>query len=326
MADTVIYEFDAWAEGVEEWSTNPGEMVDGVETDYASTTTDGDIQKLIDNECVGEDLGTISKVEIRAYAYSDADDQLILRPVFGGTDDGDDHVEAPGVTAGWKAWQDITGDTNAPIIKQGLISGDTSTETVNGASWLAQTFTTSGGYSITGVKMYGRKVLSPGDLTISIRATSDGKPTGGDLATGTVLEADLPTENAWIICDFETPYALSASTMYAMVVRAPSGDISNYVAWRLRGENAYPDGSRVYSTTSGATWQTPSATIDLLFQTVGAWLWTDIQNLDCDVEQNDISKGNTMYVGMVQIQVTYTAEGPPEGVAVQMMHYMRMRR
>jgi len=111
----VIYYFNAWAEGVEEWSTNPGEMVDGVETDYASTTDDGDIQLLTGNTCPGTDLGTITKVELQAYAYSDVDDQLGLRPVFGGITDGQTYWEAPGVAPGaWRTWWDITNDGSAP--------------------------------------------------------------------------------------------------------------------------------------------------------------------------------------------------------------------
>lgn len=112
MSETVIYYFNQYSIQ-EQWSTNPGYMVDHILTNYASTTTDGDIQRLVTNTCPGTDLGTISKVELQAYAYSDADDQLILRPVFVALD-GDDHIEAPGVTPGWKTWWDITNDPNAP--------------------------------------------------------------------------------------------------------------------------------------------------------------------------------------------------------------------
>ena len=331
MADTVIYEFDAYAEGVEEWSTNPGEMVDGVETDYASTTTDGDIQKLTENECEGGDLGTISKVEIRAYAYSDVDDQLILRPVFNGADDGDNHTYVPGVDHGWGAWQGITTDPNSPSYPhyEHFMEGDDFHRTIQGANWAAQTFTPAENHDVAYVRLKVYKFGSPGSVTVSIRATSEGLPTGEDLTSGATDGNTFtgPTQGEWRTVAL-TPYSLTASVMYAIVVRAIDGDASNYVRWRESGGGGYGGGGGYTSSNSGVDWAggDPDFMFDEGVTVPPAWSWSDVQNLDCDVEQNDVAKGNTMYCGMVQIQVTYTAEAPPEGVAVQMMHYARMRR
>lgn len=308
---TQTYYFNA-RHATEIWTSDPDKMVDGVETQYASTTEDGDIQLLTANNCPGTDLGTISKVELQAYAYSDDNDELGLRPVFA-AGDGDTHWEAPGVTAGWKTWWDITSDPNAPTLKQSLTTGDDSSFPAYANYWYAQTFTTAEPYSIAGAKIYGYKQNSPGDVTLSIRATSAGKPSGGDLVSATVLEADLPTGADWIEFSFSTPYPLSGSTQYAIVVRAPAGDAANALLWRFDADNGYADGTKVGSNDSGGSWGTPSATDDFLFQTLGAWSWSNVQSLDCDVEQNDVSKGNTMYCGEVQIRVTYEPTGPPTG-------------
>ena len=73
--------------------TNPSYMIDGSTSNYASTTTDGDIELCNSNTCSGTNLGTISKVEIRANGYySGSNRDIFLRPVFGGTTDGMDNI------------------------------------------------------------------------------------------------------------------------------------------------------------------------------------------------------------------------------------------
>jgi len=109
----VTYYFNAYDTVTEKWETTPANMVDGTDASYAATTVDGAVQKLTANTCPGTDLGTITKVELRFYGYGDADDETIIRPVFAGGD-GANHTIVPGVTAGWKAYQDITNDPNAP--------------------------------------------------------------------------------------------------------------------------------------------------------------------------------------------------------------------
>jgi len=110
----VTYYFNAYDVGVEEWATTPENMTNGVETNYASTATIGDIELLTGNTCPGTSLGTITKVEIRAYGYyTTSDDTAKLRPVFTGGD-GNDHLNALPASAGWGSYFDITNDPNAP--------------------------------------------------------------------------------------------------------------------------------------------------------------------------------------------------------------------
>ena len=115
-AASVTYYFDSW-DRTEEWETYPGYMVDGWENLYASTTIDGDVQLCDGNtaQAPGPFI-PIRKVEIRAKGYANAIGQkIILRPVFGGTADGDNHIfNLPTFPGGWSQWFDITYDTNAP--------------------------------------------------------------------------------------------------------------------------------------------------------------------------------------------------------------------
>lgn len=115
MAETVTYYFDGYDEDGEEWSVNPDKMVDGVLDEYADTNNDGEVQLCNSNTCPATDLGTITKVEIRAYCGDDGpyDDLLRLRPVFAGGD-GDNHDMNPPEVPIWSAYVDITSDTNAP--------------------------------------------------------------------------------------------------------------------------------------------------------------------------------------------------------------------
>ena len=115
MAETVIYEFTIRnASPALPWETTPANMVNGIKTDYAETNNDGETEELTENDCPGDDLGEISKVELRVYAYGDANDRIDITPYFDGVSAGDEHQLTPGTLTGWKAWQDITNDPNAP--------------------------------------------------------------------------------------------------------------------------------------------------------------------------------------------------------------------
>ncbi len=116
FADTVTYYFDAYDVGAEEWAILPGKMVDG-DTAEAATTNDADVvdtQLLTGNTSDGTDLGTITKIEIRAWVsvHSALSPGVYLRPVFGGGD-GDNHA-VPDTLGAYIPWVDITSDTNAP--------------------------------------------------------------------------------------------------------------------------------------------------------------------------------------------------------------------
>ncbi len=117
--DTQDLYFDNYDSGGEEWETTPSNMTNGSTANYAFTATDGDIQLLTSNTDDASDHGTITAVEVRAYGYQTdgADGQVFLRPVFGGSDDGDNHTFTPNEgsgSAGYSSYYDITTDTNAP--------------------------------------------------------------------------------------------------------------------------------------------------------------------------------------------------------------------
>ncbi|MBA7710606.1 hypothetical protein ES703_119551 [subsurface metagenome] len=110
MADQT-YHFNAYTVGV--W-VNPDNLVDGDIGTFAASGAKKTAQVLTGNTCPGTDLGTITKVEFRVFAYGDGDDRLDITPIFTGGN-GDTHPTTPVVSPGaWTAYVDITNDTNHP--------------------------------------------------------------------------------------------------------------------------------------------------------------------------------------------------------------------
>jgi hypothetical protein len=150
-------------------------------------------------------------------------------------------------------------------------TGDDNHVWLYGSTWVAQTFTPSVAHTITSVKLKLFRVGSPGTVTVSIRATSGGQPTGGDLCSGTTSGNTLPTGSPfeWREISLGSGYGLSAGTTYAIVVRATSGDSSNYLWWRVDGSSpTYGGGMYLLSFNSGSSW-TSGASYDLMFEEWG---------------------------------------------------------
>ncbi|GAI90338.1 unnamed protein product, partial [marine sediment metagenome] len=110
MAEATYY-FNAYTTPV--W-TNPDNLVDGDTGTFASTATKGTAQTLTGNTCPATDLGIITKVEFRLYAYGDGDDRIDITPVFTGGN-GNAHQTTPVVSPGdWTAYVEVTNDPNHP--------------------------------------------------------------------------------------------------------------------------------------------------------------------------------------------------------------------
>jgi hypothetical protein len=152
-------------------------------------------------------------------------------------------------------------------------TGDGTASAVYGSAWEAQTFTVgSVQHTVTSVKLKLYRVGSPGTVTVSIKATNgNGHPTGSDLTSGTTNGNTLTTSTSgeWREITL-TEYTLSANTKYAIVVRAPSGIVNNYLGWRADlSSPTYTGGNREYSLNSGTSWAADPLT-DLMFEVWGS--------------------------------------------------------
>lgn len=150
-------------------------------------------------------------------------------------------------------------------------TGDDGSATVQGINWYAQTFTPSVAHKITSVKLKLYRTGSPGEITLSIRATSGNHPTGADLCSGTTDGDTLTTDTAgeWREITLGAGYDLVAGTKYAIVVRVLTGDIDNKAHWRWDATSpSYTRGNLELSLNSGSSW-TSYTGHDLMFEEYG---------------------------------------------------------
>jgi hypothetical protein len=152
-------------------------------------------------------------------------------------------------------------------------TGDDGIDAVYATRWMGQTFTVGAvGHTVTSVKLkLARNVdWPPGTVTVSIRETVGGLPTGGDLTVGTTNGDTLPVSPTYEWREIAlTEYTLSANTKYAIVIRIAGGTASYKVNWRLDlSSPTYDGGNLTYSTDGGGTWFSVTSE-DFMFEVWG---------------------------------------------------------
>jgi len=159
------------------------------------------------------------------------------------------------------------------IVKTSYTTGDDTNSALGSSTstWKGQTFTTdSAGYPITAVTLrLWRQSAATGDLTVSIRATSSGLPTGADLVSATIAVSTISTTTPgeFYTFTFSSPYTLSGSTVYAICARRST--TLSWVYWRFDDTSpSYTDGQGCSSTNAGSTWSALS-TDDMMFEVYG---------------------------------------------------------
>ena len=133
--------------------------------------------------------------------------------------------------------------------------------------WLFQVFKT--GHSASEITSVDLLIVdkrgSPGDLTVSIRATDNGFPNGPDLVAVTVPEASVTT--GWNTFTFTNPPTLNPLTQYAIVVRAPSGSYPNhFYSWDRSNNFNYAEGRAGEMNDSGTNMDFLDLAIDYVFK------------------------------------------------------------
>lgn len=175
---------------------------------------------------------------------------------------------------------------------------DDSNKDTYGTSWTAQTFQATDTYTAIGVKIKLLRTGSPGTVTVSLKATTAGKPSGADLAAGTTdgdtlplyvnpyvigFIVDVPSPE-WREVTFAASTGLTSGTTYAVVARATSGDADNMIHWRHDASSpSYTNGSLGASSDSGTNWTMNTAS-DLMFEIIGDDLNSSITTLEASYE------------------------------------------
>jgi len=155
---------------------------------------------------------------------------------------------------------------------QSYASNDNSSTVVYGTNWAAQTFLPVATFDISKVTLKLYKTGTPGNLSVSIKATDSTtyKPTGSDLSTGTYNGNTLGASPGAFVDVTMTSATLVAGTLYAIVCRALTGSAGNDVQWRKDSlNNGYTSGALVTSNNSGTSWGDLSALGDCMFKVYG---------------------------------------------------------
>jgi len=143
---------------------------------------------------------------------------------------------------------------------------DDSQRASGGAAWASQLFTASKDYDINSIKLKLYRTGTPGNFTVSIRATANYRPTGADIGgvTGVINGNDITDSSPgeWYEITFDSPISLTNGIKYAIVWRA----VGNSVNVRNDNTGDYVDGRYCYSNDSGVNWGFVAAK-DFVFET-----------------------------------------------------------
>jgi uncharacterized repeat protein (TIGR01451 family) len=158
----------------------------------------------------------------------------------------------------------LTSTAGSPAVDAQNTSITGNGELFSNTQWNAQIFTAgkSGPLSRADVNLFCYFCGSlPPSITVSIRATSGGMPTGGDLAAAsTVITNWSVGAQAWFTANFAAPATVSAGTQYALVVRSSAAyangtlAFSNSAISSSTGNDVYGGGKLLFSTNSGSAW------------------------------------------------------------------------
>jgi hypothetical protein len=96
---------------------------------------------------------------------------------------------------------------------------------------------------------------TPPNLTLSVRGTAAGLPTGADLASVTVPGSVFSSgSTVTYTASFGSPATLTSGTQYALILRPVSAPAGSGYFWIRSSPSTYASGSRVLSADSGGTW------------------------------------------------------------------------
>lgn len=185
--------------------------------------------------------------------------------VDGISNNSDFFVAGEALTAGDAVFVADGTETDNPTIDQGAPFAEQSITTTT--DWYAQTFTTraatDAGLLLSTVAVMAVKGIAFGNMRISIRAVDgSNKPTGSDLAYYDLDFSAIGGTSGYRGGTLTSPITLTASTVYAVVIRHTSTD-GGAVAIGTEGSSADPNGVGWSSTDSGANWSSYGSDISI---------------------------------------------------------------
>ena len=159
---------------------------------------------------------------------------------------------------------------NAPTVDQQNTAGTTTGTGFGTPNWTGQTFIPSvtGTLAKADVQLFCNGCgATPPNLTLSVRNTTAGLPTGADLASVTIPGSAFSSgASVTFTATFGSPATLTSGTQYALVLRPVAVPLGSGYFWIRSSPTTYANGSRVTSGDSGGTWATDT-TRDFNFKT-----------------------------------------------------------
>lgn len=133
-------------------------------------------------------------------------------------------------------------------------SGDNDVNSVVDPKWESQTFTPQTSHVIKKVRIKIYRLGLPGIVSVGIKATDvEGKPSGADLASGTINGDGFTTNSTgdWYDIDLGSGASLSSGVKYAIVL---GNNASGWARWKVNTHSNYGGGNSLTSFDSGSTW------------------------------------------------------------------------
>jgi hypothetical protein len=201
---------------------------------------------------------------------------------------------------------------------------------IYGDNWIAQGITigSSGpneNFTISKVKLKLYRNGSPGTINIDIYDALI--PLGNIVSAGTIDGDTLTTATSgdWYTINMG-PFIMETSTDYYIVVKALSGDGSNYIIWRSDGSSpTYGGGSYLGSSNGGDSWFATGGK-DLMFEVWGDFHeWNDASNPDTDSPWSwefDFPNGTGYYEFYSIGKKSGSTDETPPASADAMCHYL----
>ena len=160
--------------------------------------------------------------------------------------------------------------SNAPASDQANTAGTTTGTGFGTPNWTGMTFISavSGTLAKADIQLFCSGCgATPPNLTLSVRNTSAGLPTGADLASTTVPGSAFASGGITLYtASFGSPATLASGTQYALILRPVSVPAGSGYFWIRSSPSTYASGSRVLSADSGGTWSADT-TRDYNFRT-----------------------------------------------------------
>lgn len=136
--------------------------------------------------------------------------------------------------------------------------------------YCAQIFTAASDHNVTSIKIKAFRIGTIGNLTLSIRATSGGLPTGSDLASGNIDVSALTTSSTGAVIEatMGTPCNLTSGVVYAIVVKGDwTPSTSNNCPWRCLNAGSIANGN--VGSADGSSWSVRDASREAYFEIWG---------------------------------------------------------